>query len=82
MKNNQIETYFQEIDLFQIDKKEVQNNFTYSALIGTTSFLFAVCWQFNQFVFLLQGTNYLILYLDGVHFMCPGLIARTPVDRF
>ena len=20
--------------------------------------------------------------LDGVHFMCPGLIARTPVDRF
>jgi hypothetical protein len=36
-------------------KKEVQNNFIYSALIGTTSFLFAVCWQFNQFVFLLQA---------------------------
>ena len=50
-------------DVFSLIKKEVQNNFTYSALIGTTSFLFAVCWQFNQFVFLLQGINRKIFLL-------------------
>jgi len=32
-----------------------KNNSLYTAVLALVSFLFAVCWQFNQFVFLLQA---------------------------